>query len=98
MIDVAEIIKTLKPNSEFTVHGNSFEGLIWHDDSTPPPTKEEFEKALKNREWFNYKLKRQAEYPSLGEQLDALWKGGFSAEEMKRKIEAVKKKYPKPAE
>ena len=48
--------------------------------------------------WVNpnaYKSKRQAEYPPIGDQLDALWKGGDAATEMLAKVQAVKTKYPK---
>lgn len=39
---------------------------------------------------------RAAEYPSITDQLDALWKGGDAAAEMLAKVQAVKSKYPKP--
>jgi phage baseplate assembly protein gpV len=42
-----------------------------------------------------YIAKRQAEYPSIGDQLDALWKGGDAAAEMLVKVQAVKTKFPK---
>jgi len=42
-----------------------------------------------------YKAKRVAEYPTIGDQLDALWKGGDAATEMLAKVQAVKTKYPK---
>ena len=48
--------------------------------------------------WVNpqaYVAKRQAEYPSIGDQLDALWKGGDAQTEMLAKVMAVKAKYPK---
>ena len=44
-----------------------------------------------------YIAKRQAEYPAIGDQLDALWKGGEAAAEMLAKVQAVKAKYPKGA-
>ena len=44
----------------------------------------------------DYYAKRRAEYPSIGDQLDAFWKGGDAATEMLAKIQAVKDKYPKP--
>ena len=44
-----------------------------------------------------YIAKRVAEYPSIGDQLDALWKGGDAAAEMLAKVQAVKTKYPKGA-
>jgi hypothetical protein len=42
-----------------------------------------------------YKYSRVAEYPPIGDQLDALWKGGDAAVEMLAKVQAVKVKYPK---
>lgn len=43
----------------------------------------------------DYYAKRRAEYPSLGDQLDALWKGGDAADAMIAKIAEIKAKYPK---
>lgn len=45
----------------------------------------------------DYYAKRRAEYPSLGDQLDAMWKGGQDSAGMVAKIQAVKTKYPKPS-
>ncbi len=42
-----------------------------------------------------YITKRAAEYPPIGDQLDALWKGGAEAEAMLAKVQAVKQKFPK---
>lgn len=42
-----------------------------------------------------YKYARASEYPPIGDQLDALWKGGEAAAEMLAKVQAVKAKYPK---
>jgi hypothetical protein len=42
-----------------------------------------------------YKYQRATEYPPIGDQLDALWKGGEAAAEMLAKVQAVKSKYPK---
>ena len=43
----------------------------------------------------SYISKRQSEYPTIGDQLDALWKGGDAQTEMLAKVMAVKAKYPK---
>ena len=43
-----------------------------------------------------YQRDRAAEYPSIGDQLDALWKGGDAATAMLAQVQAVKAKYPKP--
>lgn len=46
----------------------------------------------------DYYAKRRAEYPSLGDQLDAIWKGADSQAftDMVAKIAEIKAKYPKP--
>lgn len=45
----------------------------------------------------DYYAKRREEYPSLGDQLDAIWKGANSSEfiSMSQKIQEIKQKYPK---
>jgi hypothetical protein len=45
-----------------------------------------------------YKRDRVAEYPSIGDQLDALFHAGVFPAEMAATIQAVKDKYPKGAE
>lgn len=54
------------------------------------------EESKRQAELIQYKSLRQQEYPPIGDQLDALWKGGDAAAEMLAKIQAVKEKYPKP--
>lgn len=44
---------------------------------------------------LSYAEKRRAEYPSLGDQLDALFHAGVFPSEMAARIQAVKDKYPK---
>lgn len=44
----------------------------------------------------DYKKLRSAEYPSIGDQLDALFKAGVFPQEMAALIAEVKNKYPKP--
>ena len=42
-----------------------------------------------------YQRQRAAEYPPIGDQLDALFHAGVFPEEMAAKLQAVKDKYPK---
>lgn len=42
-----------------------------------------------------YWQKRQEDYPSVEDQLDAIWKGGEAMEEMRKRFMAVKAKHPK---
>lgn len=44
----------------------------------------------------DYYAKRRAEYPPIGEQMDAMWKGGEAMADMLFKIQEIKDKYPKP--
>ena len=46
----------------------------------------------------DYAQRRRSEYPSIEEQLDALWKGGQAQAEMAQRIATIKTKYPKPQE
>jgi len=71
-------------------------------------TKEEVDAALANETGvlfesraelkanISYWFDRRTEYPSIEDQLDALWKGGDAATEMLARVQAVKNKYPKP--
>lgn len=54
------------------------------------------EQSLAEIQQTQYQIFRAAEYPSIGDQLDALWKGGDAATEMLARVQAVKDKYPKP--
>ncbi len=44
----------------------------------------------------DYAAARADEYPSLADQLDAIWKGGADMEQMRDRIMGVKALYPKP--
>lgn len=43
----------------------------------------------------DYRSRRAAEYPSIPDQLDALWKGGSEMAAMRERIAAIKTKFPK---
>jgi hypothetical protein len=44
----------------------------------------------------DHAIVRRNSYPQIADQLDALWKGGDAANEMRARVLAVKEKYPKP--
>lgn len=72
---------------------------VWLPNCTPITDEEANAiRAVKKQADFDaltYAEKRAAEYPPIGDQLDALWKGGAEAEAMLAKVQAVKQKYPK---
>ena len=55
----------------------------------------EYDRLQAEYQTTQYQRDRAAEYPAIGDQLDALWKGGADAEAMLAKVQAVKIKYPK---
>lgn len=66
------------------------------DPMTGEKTTVEISKSeIVHPEMPDYYAKRRAEYPSLAEQLDALWKGGADMAAMMDKIKLIKAKYPK---
>lgn len=101
---ISQAILALAPNAHWAL--KVFEGdyadeyLEWYEESLTKPTVAEINaKAAELRQAYidtEYQRKRIPEYPSIGDQLDALWKGGEAAAEMLAKVQAVKNKYPKP--
>lgn len=89
---LAKAILRLRPDAQFVIRGDDVE---WHSQDIAQPTKEELKASLLVIDNEAYKDLRAAEYPSIGDQLDALWKGGDAAAEMFAKVQAVKTKYPK---
>lgn len=62
------------------------------DGNEIPVSKADFVKP----DYPDYFVKRKRAYPSLGEQLDAVWKGGQAQEDMADLIASIKAQYPKP--
>jgi hypothetical protein len=70
--------------------------LVW-TDSSEKPSQEMLEtkiELIKASELNSVRQKRANEYPSIQDQLDILYHGGYDA--WKAVIQAIKDKYPKP--
>jgi hypothetical protein len=89
----------LRPGALWEMVNEDYDTLKWRDKVQSKPTKQEVETEANRllQEWVNteYQRSRALEYPSIGDQLDALWKGGDALETMKAQVMAVKAKYPK---
>lgn len=101
VFNLSDAIQSLYPSSQFTIYGNDYNRLIWHDESTEKPTKEELELEIArlNKEYklTEYQRLRAAEYPDFRDFLDGVVKQ--DTEQMRSYIEKcmqVKMKYPKP--
>lgn len=81
-----------------TIAGLDYDTIVLRD-GIQMPSREEFERVKSEVEQLSlslqYKYNRAPEYPSIGDQLDALFHAGVFPPEMAAKIQAVKDKYPK---
>jgi hypothetical protein len=80
---------------------DSIESIQWKEgfvlnDQVIQEISSEVERLQAEYDAIKYQRDRAPEYPPIGDQLDALWKGGEDAQEMLAKVQAVKAKYPKP--
>jgi len=95
---ITEALLSLRPGAQWTCYGNSYENLVWHDEDTEPPTKEEVEAEIERlKEKYDnleYQRLRKKEYPSIEDQLDILYHKGIDG--WKIEVDKVKNKYPKP--
>ena len=95
-ISKIDAILSLSPGAEVVVRGDEVE---WIKPSTAPVTEEQIANELArlqaDYEAKQYQRDRAVEYPSIGDQLDALFHAGVFPTEMAATIQAVKDKYPK---
>ena len=100
--NIADAILRIRPNAAFIVYDEDIAKIEWKDIELECPTGEEILESLDIlKSEFNknaYKLTRLNKYPSIGDQLDALFHAGVFPEEMAIKIQAIKDAYPKPSE
>lgn len=92
LIEIGNALQSLRPRAAWALRGNTLDGLEWLDTIQTRPTDAEI---LATITAMGYVTLREKAYPPIGDQLDALWKGGAAADEMKAKIVAVKAKFPK---
>jgi hypothetical protein len=96
MIRRTDAIQSLCPNAEWIMRGDTLE---WLDTEQTQPTESqiatEMARLQAEYEAKEYQRKRVVEYPSIGDQLDALFHAGVFPEDMAEQIQAIKDKYPK---
>ena len=100
-MNISEALISLKPGAQWTLNGDDYEGLVWHDENElPPPTEEEIQAEVERLQQVyennQYQRDRASEYPSIQDQLDVLYHQGYDG--WKARIDEVKNKYPKPGE
>jgi hypothetical protein len=93
-IKIRHALASLYKDKEYVLRGDDYSGLEWLDNS-PKPTEQELLEEIVRLESLEYQRLRAPEYPSIGDQLDALFHAGVFPPEMAAQIQAVKDKYPK---
>ena len=97
MIKIAQAIKAINPDAEFSIEGEDYTKIIWFNDTTP--INEADIQAKQNElqteyDALDYARKREAEYPKIGDQLDKIYHEGIDAWKADM-ITPIKNKYPK---
>lgn len=89
-------VYSLEPNAKFNVDKKT-NSLIWKSGTQPSDSAIETEMARLDTLYTNqeYARNRVAEYPSIGDQLDMIYRNGDGGAEFQAAIKAVKDKYPK---
>ena len=99
MISKIQAIQSLVPGAEVSVAGHD-DSVTWINYENPPITDEQIaaeqQRLQMIYDWHEYRRNRATEYPTIQEQLDALYHAGVFPPEMTARIRAVKEKYPAP--
>ena len=86
-------------NAIFAFEADGSQDDFIKDDYTPITAEEAEALRLQNTQAVldarSYTEKRASEYPTIGDQLDALFKAGVFPADIAARIQAVKDKYPK---
>lgn len=91
--ELTKVLELTRPGAKWALRGMDLE---WLDNDTKAPSEDEINAGLKRVKSLQYKEKRAVAYPPIAEQLDALWKGGPDADAMRKTIQSVKTRHPKP--
>jgi hypothetical protein len=100
MIDYSAILIANYPNTEWTLDGDNYDGLVWLD-STPKPTQAELD-ALAPQTAYNNAVKnvettRRTQYEAQSDGLFFEWQRGTNTKEAwESAVQAVKDANPYP--
>tara|TARA_R110000787_G_C13291422_1_gene433610 strand:- start:15 stop:311 length:297 start_codon:yes stop_codon:yes gene_type:complete len=97
IIDKPTALLSLRPNADFHMVGNT---INWLDSVQSQPTDAEIDaEVIRLQDEYDakqYARSRVTKYPTIGDQLDALYHAGVFPDDMAAQIQAVKEEYPKP--
>ena len=90
---IIQAILSINPNAEVRLIGSDIDKCeIEWVNGTKEISRADIKAKISSIEHIG---KRQAEYPSIGDQLDMIYHAGQGGDEFQKAIKAVKDKYPK---
>jgi len=94
--DIASAILAIDPDAKVKVNNEDIDDIEWTSSEISKSDIQAKIAELKAADdALAYARNREPEYPSIGDQLDALYHAGVFPTDMANKIKAVKDKYPK---
>jgi hypothetical protein len=97
-IEISDALHSLCPGATWSVEDTYDSIKNYYSDEYKFPTEEEItteiERLQKIADSYQYQRDRASAYPSIQDQLDTLYHGGYDG--WKATIDEVKNKYPKP--
>lgn len=97
-MDISKALEFGWPGSSWTLNGNDYSGLVWHDTKVNKPSISEIEtKYQEFRTATDYINNRKSAYKTIEAQLDMMyWDQVNSTTLWRDHIASVKAAYPKP--
>lgn len=96
---LVKALLSLRPGAEWTLDGDTYEGLNWLDQTQTKPSLEditvEIARLTDLASSLEYQQLRKDAYPSFAEQFDTLYHGGYDA--WRASVQVIKDRYPKPS-
>lgn len=100
--DVQDALQSLEPFAVWHSTEKNYDSIVWVSENINQPTIEKVQAEIirLQADWDEneYRRWRDINYPSVGDQLDDLYRAGAFSPEMEAKIRAIKEQYPKPEE
>ena len=93
MNEIVKAILAINPKAEVGIDGSDIDAckIEWLN-GTSEISKTDIKAKMASMAYIE---EREAEYPTIGDQLDALYHGGVFPKEMTEILKAIKDKYPK---
>lgn len=97
-MNIPEALVSLHPTAQWTLVGTDYAGLDWKDQEITKPSEQvvmaEVARLQAIFDANQYQRDRAQAYPSVQDQLDMLYHGGY--EGWRASIQTVKNQFPKP--